>query len=280
MIKDGETKIDVLDHGYVLVVSHWGTDTDICSAARVSYAEGCKQVKDDASLIDYMMRHGHTSPFEQAFLKLEVKLPIFVEREWARHRTASWNEVSGRYSILPAEGYVPKPDRVRAQSVVNRQGSGGELPPDVVEDFIFRTTDSVSHLFDDYRMLLEAGVAREIARVALPLNTYTKKVWTIDLHNLLHFLKLRTAPTAMWEISQYADAIEGVVSELWPLTYASWRNHVKDAITFSADELRLIGVALDSVAVHGWPLAESFAEGHNLKGSRFREFAEKLARVG
>lgn len=255
-------KIDVLDHGYVLVVDSMGTDADICAAARVSYAEGCRQVKDDAALIDHMMRHGHTSPFEQAILKLEVKLPIVVEREMARHRTASWNEMSGRFGVLPEEYYVPAPEQVQAQSRTNKQGRAGALPEESVEAFREGLAAQSRAAFALYHEQLEKGVARELARLCLPLNAYTKKVWTIDLHNLLHFLKLRTAPAAMWEIRRYAETIEGIVAELWPLTHASWRNHVKGATSFAADEL---------AELRGGP--------PELKGSRLREFEEKKARL-
>ena len=271
-------KIDVLDKGYVLVVDTWGADEDVCAAARVSYAEGCKQVKDDAALIDYMMRHGHTSPFEQAFLKLEIKLPIVVEREWARTRTASWNEMSGRYSVLPEEFYVPTLDRVRRQSTTNRQGSGEEVLTKYAGHCIDHAASIGDWAFKFYNEDLAAGVAREVARFPLPLSTYTKKVWTLDLHNLLHFLKLRTSPAAMWEIRQYAEAIEEVVSEAWPLTYASWRNHVKDAVTFSADELPVVWEAIEAFSA-GARLEDPFGC-PPLTGSRLREFAAKMKRVG
>lgn len=271
-------KIDVLDRGYVLVVDTWGADEDVCAAARVSYAEGCKQVKDDAALIDHMIRHGHTSPFEQAFIKLEVKLPIVVEREWARHRTAHWNEMSGRFGVMPQEVYVPAAEDVQGQAKTNKQGRAGELPTEAVDGFRAGVDRLAAQAFEAYGEFLKNGVARELARDVLPLNTYTRKVWTVDLHNLLHFLKLRTSPAAMWEIRQYAEAIEEVVADVWPLTYAAWRKHVKDAVTFSADELPAILEALEALAA-GAPLDETFGAAYGLKGSRLREFAEKMAKV-
>ena len=232
-----DDEVNVLDHGYVKLVDVMGSDSEICKAARVSYhEESTKKVHEDKGLIDHLMRHRHTSPFEMGVLKFEVKLPIFVERQWVRHRTCSMNEMSGRYSEMPEEYYVPRPEVIRAQSKINKQGRDGELGEQAVSSFVLGSQQDNSTAFTHYRQDLDNDIARELARINLPLGTYTKKVWMMNVHNLLHFLGLRTDGHAQWEIRQYANEIEKFVAQAFPFTHASWKNHIKDAKRFSADE--------------------------------------------
>ena len=192
-------KYKVLNHGHVILRGVFGTDQDIVNAARISYHEDSnRKVTDDAGLLDYLMRHHHTSPFEMVVFRFQVKLPIFVERQWVRHRTCSMNEMSARYSELPAEYYQPDPDTVRAQSTVNKQGRDQQLPSDTVVGFRDDVALECGGAFPLYKLHLELGVARELARIILPLGTYTEKVWQMNLHNLLHFLKLRSDEHAQW----------------------------------------------------------------------------------
>lgn len=238
---DVGSEVNVLDHGYIKLVDVMGSDEEICKSARVSYhEESTKKVNEDKGLIDHLMRHRHTSPFEMGVMKFEVKLPIFVERQWVRHRTCSMNEMSGRYSEMPEEYYVPEIDAIRAQSKTNKQGRDEPISSTMAKGFIAGSEKDTATTFIHYRQDLKNDIARELARINLPLGTYTKKVWMMNLHNLLHFLGLRTHSHAQWEIRQYAEQIEKFVERAFPWTYASWKNHVKDAVRFSADEWKLI----------------------------------------
>lgn len=218
-------KFNVLDHGYVMLVDVMGSDAEIARAARVSYLKQPKEeptAERDAKLIEYLMKNKHTSPIEQAELKFEIKMPIFVARQWVRHRTASLNEVSGRYSELPEEYYVPEIFAINKQDTKNKQGRGEFM---VLEEAIKvreLIDESCKASFEIYKHLLSLGVARELARVVLPLSTYTTIVWKMDLHNLLHFLKLRLDPHAQLEIRAYAKVIEKMVAEFFPATYKAW----------------------------------------------------------
>lgn len=211
--------IPVLDHGFVRLVETMGDDSSIVQAARVSTGAGTKTPAEDKRLIRYLYSNKHTTPFEMCEIKLHCKMPIFVARQWVRHRTANVNEMSGRYRELPAEYYVPTPEAVRAQSMINKQGSGSTLSAHDAELFIAQHTYSCAQAFTVYGRAINAGVARELARIMLPVATYTEWYWKIDLHNLLHFLRLRMDEHAQWEIRQYADAIASIVSEWVPWTW-------------------------------------------------------------
>ena len=264
--------VEVLDYGYIKLVDVMGSDRDICTAARVSYHEtSTKKVNEDKGLIDHLLRHRHTSPFEMGEMKFEIKLPIFVERQWVRHRTCSMNEMSGRYSEMPEEFYVPEAEAVRAQSKTNKQGREGKLDTEAVSLYREACKENTM-VFEQYREDLGRGVARELARVNLPLGTYTKKVWKMDLHNLFHFLKLRTDSHAQWEIQLYAREIEKFVKANFPWSYASWKNHVKDAVTFSGDELKMLYSMM-----MGYGIGDV---NQKLSKTRQREFADKLAKIG
>ena len=231
----------VLDHGFVRVIDYMGDDAAICQAARVSYGKGTKSVQNDVGLIRYLMRHWHSTPFEMCEIKLHVKLPVFVARQWIRHRTANVNEYSARYSILDREFYIPEPDALAAQSAVNNQGRGlvlkGKEAARVLE---ILKTDS-NRTYDNYEAMIsddgQDGLARELARMNLPANVYTQWYWKIDLHNLFHFLRLRADTHAQFEIRVYADAICGMVRDWVPAAYGAFEDYRLGGATLSAKSL-------------------------------------------
>ncbi len=226
----------VLDHGFVRLVDYMGDDAAVVQAARVSYGAGTKSVRDDAGLIRYLMRHWHSTPFEMCEIKLHVKLPIFVARQWIRHRTANVNEISARYSILDRELYVPAPDQLAAQSASNRQGRGDVLEGAEAEAALRILRDDAARAFDHYEELLNErdgapidlerkGLARELARMNLPLSAYTQWYWKTDLHNLFHFIRLRADPHAQYEIRVYAEAISELVAAWVPLAFEAFQDY-------------------------------------------------------
>jgi thymidylate synthase (FAD) len=245
--------IQILDHGFVRVVDYMGDDSSIVQAARVSYGRGTRRTSEDRGLIRYLMRHRHTTPFEMCELKLHVKLPIFVARQWIRHRTASVNEYSARYSILDREFYVPSPDAIAGQSQHNRQGRGAPLSADDATRVQALLRDDAERAYEHYEELLNEGpqarpldpdrpgLARELARMNLSLNYYTQWYWKIDLHNLLHFLTLRADQHAQHEIRLYAEAIlEQVVRRWVPLTYQAFRDYRLESQVLSAKSLAVV----------------------------------------
>jgi len=244
--------VPVLDHGFIRVIDYMGDDAAVVQAARVSYGAGTKKVREDAGLINYLMRHRHTSPFEMCELKLHAKMPIFVAREWVRHRVANLNEISGRYSILDNEFYLPAPEQLGTQSRSNRQGRGETITgPESVRVLEILREDAERSYSHYEEMLNEniagdtldparSGLARELARMNLSVNFYTQWYWKIDLHNLLHFLNLRTDARAQYEIRVYADAILEVVKQWVPLTYAAFMDYRMGAYELSAKSLAVV----------------------------------------
>ena len=218
------------------LVDHMGSDAAIVQAARVSYAQGTKAVSDDRALIRYLMRHKHTTPFEMVDFKFHIKCPIYVARQWLRHRTASVNEVSARYSILPDDFFLP--DELRTQSASNKQGSGGELEGS--SNLLLKQKASCDLAFHTYDELLKKGCARELARAHLPLNTFTEFYWKINLHNLLHFLKLRMDDHAQKEIQDLAKQVYELIKPIVPITCEAFEDFVVDSVTFSRAELALL----------------------------------------
>jgi len=226
--------IDVLDHGFVRVVDYMGNDEAVVQAARVSYGRGTKKSSEDAGLISYLLRHSHTTPFEMAEIKLHVKLPIFVARQWIRHRTANVNEYSARYSILDREFYIPAPEHLAAQTTSNRQGRENVLTATEAEVVLAMLRDDSEKAYEHYRKLLNIdendrpidserqGLARELARMNLPVNYYTQWYWKIDLHNLMGFLRLRADPHAQYEIRVYANVIMQILERWVPLTHRAF----------------------------------------------------------
>ena len=223
------TPIPVLDHGHIRVIDYMGDDAAIVQAARVSYGKGTKSVSNDEGLIRYLMRHWHSTPFEMCEVKLHVKLPVFVARQWIRHRTANVNEYSARYSILDREFYIPAPEHLAAQSSVNNQGRGEVLEGEEAERVLRLLTDDAMRAYDHYEDMLstdgQKGLARELARMNLPANIYTQWYWKVDLHNLFHFLRLRADAHAQYEIRAYADAICDVVKDWVPIAYAAFEDY-------------------------------------------------------
>jgi thymidylate synthase (FAD) len=233
----------VLDHGFIRVIDYMGDDAAIVQAARVSYGAGTKHVQNDEGLIRYLMRHWHSTPFEMCEIKLHVKLPVFVARQWIRHRTASVNEYSARYSILDREFYIPEPSQLAAQSTVNNQGRGAVLQGAEAARVLDLLKSDANMAYDHYEAMLsqtqpdgtpQQGLARELARMNLPANIYTQWYWKVDLHNLFHFLRLRADPHAQFEIRVYAEAIAACVRDWLPLAFAAFEDYRMGGVTLSA----------------------------------------------
>ncbi len=235
---------DVLDHGFIRVIDYMGDDSAICQAARVSYGKGTKSVQNDEGLIRYLMRHWHSTPFEMCEIKLHVKLPVFVARQWIRHRTANVNEYSARYSILDREFYIPAPEHVNAQSVVNNQGRGGVLEGEEAARVLDILKTDSTRAYDNYEAMIsqdgQDGLARELARMNLPANIYTQWYWKVDLHNLFHFLRLRADKHAQYEIRVYADAICKVVADWVPAAYGAFEDYRLGGENLSATAIECI----------------------------------------
>ncbi len=246
------TPIPVLDHGFVRVVDYMGTDSAIVQAARVSYGKGTKKMREDEGLIRYLLRHRHTTPFEMCEIKFHIKLPIFVARQWIRHRTANVNEYSGRYSVMDREFYVPRQEHLAAQSTSNRQGRGNTLQGLEAERALEILSGDAKRAYEHYEELLNGneegdvfdeekqGLARELARMNLPVNFYTQWYWKIDLHNLMHFLALRADAHAQYEIRAYADVMIDLLKDWVPLTYKAFMDYRMGAAELSAQGLDII----------------------------------------
>ena len=229
--------IPILDHGFVRVVDYMGNDTSIVQAARVSYGKGTKKVSTDSGLIKYLMRHWHSTPFEMCEIKYHVKLPIFIARQWIRHRTANVNEYSARYSILDKEFYLPAPEHLAAQSKINRQGRGDVLEGEKAKQVLDLLKGDAEQTYNNYETMLnerydgtvieenQVGLARELARMNLTLNTYTQWYWKTDLLNLMNFLRLRADHHAQYEIRAYADAMLDTVKKWVPITYEAFMDY-------------------------------------------------------
>ncbi|MEL7299018.1 MAG: FAD-dependent thymidylate synthase [Pseudomonadota bacterium] len=235
------TAHEVLDHGFVRVIDYMGDDSAIVQAARVSYGEGTKHVSNDEGLIRYLMRHWHSTPFEMCEIKLHVKLPVFVARQWIRHRTANVNEYSARYSILDREFYIPAPEHVAAQSAVNNQGRGETLEGAEAARVLELLKADSTRAYDNYEAMIstegQQGLARELARMNLPTNIYTQWYWKVDLHNLFHFLRLRADSHAQYEIRVYADEMCKIVADWVPLAYRAFEDYRLGGATLSARAL-------------------------------------------
>lgn len=234
----------VLDHGFVRVIDYMGDDAAIVQAARVSYGAGTRHVSNDEGLIRYLMRHWHSTPFEMCEVKLHVKLPVFVARQWIRHRTANVNEYSARYSILDREFYIPAPDQLAAQSTINNQGRGAVLDgPEAARVLELLKSDAM-RAYDHYEAMLsqdgQQGLARELARMNLPMNIYTQWYWKTDLHNLFHFLRLRADAHAQYEIRVYAEAIAESVRDWVPLAFAAFEDYRMGGVTLSAKSVEVL----------------------------------------
>jgi len=253
--------VPVLDHGFLRVIDYMGDDGAIVQAARVSYGRGTRRVSEDAGLIRYLMRHRHSTPFEMCEIKFHVKLPIFVARQWIRHRMANVNEYSARYSILDREFYLPAPEHLAAQSAVNRQGRGAVLDGAEAAEVLDLLRGDAGRTYDHYLAMLNEdaegqardpgrkGLARELARMNLTLNTYTQWYWKVDLQNLLHFLSLRADAHAQYEIRVYAEAMMEVVKAWVPAAFQAFLDYRLGAVTLSAQMLATVRRMLAGEAV-------------------------------
>jgi thymidylate synthase (FAD) len=290
--------------GFVRIVDTMGDDPAIVQAARVSYGKGTKTPSDDRSLIRYLMRHWHTTPFEMCEIKMHIKLPVFVARQWLRHRTANVNESSGRYSLMPNEFYVPTLDAIKPQSQTNKQGRDGELPEETRLAMRETLRQSGEIAFQVYEELHTGwpwadedgeswrdrtiratptphdgsqGMARELARINLPLSTYTEFYWKIDLHNLFHFLRLRADPHAQKEIRDYADVICKYVEAWCPAAYEAFVDYRLKAVTLSRMEAEALARYFEDLGFNreddGWP------EPQGLSGRESQEFFEKMGLI-
>ncbi len=264
----------VLDHGFVRVIDYMGDDAAIVQAARVSYGQGTKHVSNDEGLIRYLMRHWHSTPFEMCEIKLHVKLPVFVARQWIRHRTANVNEYSARYSILDREFYIPAPENLAAQSTVNNQGRGAVLEGAEAARVLETLKADATRAYDHYESMLsqdgQQGLARELARMNLPANVYTQWYWKTDLHNLFHFLRLRADAHAQYEIRVYAETICKLVADWVPLAYGAFADYRLGGAALSARALEALRRMLRGEEVS--------QESSGLSKREWREFMEILDR--
>lgn len=262
-----DQEIRVLDKGFVRLVDYMGGDQRIVQSARVSYGAGTKTIREDRGLIHYLLRNAHTSPFEQVILTFHTKMPIFVARQWVRHRTARLNEMSARYSVMPDEFYIPEPTELRYQDNDKKQARANEaLPLEVAESIREEMREDQSLLYKHYQEMLDRGLAREVARVNLPVSLYTQWYWQIDLHNLLHFLRLRMDPHAQYEIRVYAEAMAQCAKAVAPMAYEAFEDHVLSSVRFSREECEALTKVLEGGA-------------NPLEGRKLAMFEEKLERM-
>jgi thymidylate synthase (FAD) len=267
-------QIDLLDHGFIRLVDYMGDQASIVQAARVSYGRGTKSTSEDVSLIRYLMRHRHTTPFEMCEIKLHVKLPIFVARQWIRHRMANVNEYSARYSILDREFYLPDSNALGEQSILNKQGRGNSdvLSVEISGEIIDELNKNSERVYDVYDHLLNDDgtgkvvdenrpqLARELARMSLSLNYYTQWYWKIDLHNLLHFLALRLDNHAQYEIRVYANAIWDIVKTWMPDVAKAFDDYRLSAVTFSKQEMNALKMIVSTITKSGVSLSEILSD--------------------
>jgi thymidylate synthase (FAD) len=296
--------ISVLDHGFVGLVEHMGNDASIAQSARVSYGEGTKKVNEDRNLIRYLIRHKHTSPLEMVEFRFHVKMPIFVARQWVRHRTANINEYSGRYSVMSDEFYTPDLGRIQPQSKTNNQGSSGSLSDNEANFAQSIMRDNSSNCLDSYRLLLNEysvskiesdvyftgeneerqGVSRELSRIVLPVSNYTEMYWKLDLHNLFHFLNLRLDSHAQWEIQAYGEAIYNLIKPIVPISCEAFEDYIRNQNNFSKIENNLLLEFLKSnlspketfeVLVFSAGSEDALAKKYGLSRREWTEFKKK-----
>ncbi len=263
-----DKELRVLNKGFVRLIDYMGGDERIVQAARVSYGAGTKTVREDRDLIFYLLRNKHTSPFEQVVLTFHLKMPIFVARQWVRHRTARMNEISGRYSVLSDEFYLPELKAVRPQNKHNKQGrSEDEIDPTIQSEFIASIAESQKELYQRYSEYVKSDIARELARINLPLSIYTEFYWQMDLHNLFHFLNLRLNLHAQEEIRSYAVVLSSCVQAVAPLAYAAFQEYVLYSQSFSRAEMQALVELING------------NEQNQLEGRYLQEFLSKLGKT-
>jgi len=262
----------VLDHGFMALKDYMGEDASVADAARTSYQEGTRKMSDDAKLIKYLKQHDHGTPFEFVQVKFHCQVPIFVARQWMRHRIGTFNELSGRYSVMPLLHYMPKRDHFTQQSTLNKQGRDGEVVARV-DEYITRL-DQLRDMTDElYRDMLEGGVARELARIDLPLSTYTNFYWTLNMRSLYNFMTLRCDSHAQWETRQYANMAASIVKHSFPVLFTEWYNHEFAAAKFSRQELIYMKLTAGEFAEE---YAAPDPNEHGLSEREIRELCEKL----
>jgi thymidylate synthase (FAD) len=261
--------LPVPSHGFVRLVDYMGSDQSIVQAARVSYGGGTKSVREDRGLIRYLLRHDHTTPFEMVVLKFHIKAPVFVVRQWLRHRTASVNEESARYSIMREEFHEPSWEDVGFQSKDNKQGrSTDAVPSEIVERFLAFLKENRETAYTQYESFLEDNVARELARIVLPLSVYTQFYWQMNLHNLMHFLRLRMDPHAQKEIRDFANQVAVCAKAVAPIAWEAFEEYKLHGRSFSSTEIELL-----RRLISGEPVPPDAFEGSK---SLMREFESKL----
>lgn len=270
-----DKEIKCLNAGFVRLVDYMGGDESIVQAARVSYGKGTKSISEDRILLRYLMRHLHTTPFEMVELKFHVKLPIFVARQWIRHRTANVNELSGRYSIMKDEFYLPDSNAVKLQSVRNKQGRADDnVPAELRQKVLDVILTDQKYSYDHYEDFIKDNIARELARINLPLSLYTEWYWKIDLHNLFHFLRLRMDRHAQYEIRIYAETMGELVKRVAPMAWEAFEDYVFFSERFSRMELKFIGDHLNTQN-----FTKEFFQKYNITGLEADEFLEKLNKL-
>ena len=261
-----DREFPVLDKGFVRLVDYLGGDERVVQSARVSYGEGTKTYREDSALIDYLLRNSHTSPFEQVVFTFHVKLPIFVARQWVRHRTARLNEISGRYSVLKDDFYIPAAEDVAPQSEDNKQGrSGDAMDAERAGKIRSALAEGQKAAYASYSSMIEEGLARELARINLPLSLYTEWYWQIDLHNLFHFLQLRLDAHAQKEIRCYAEILFEIAKKAAPRCCESFQRHILGGLRFSGEEMAELKKRLGMDT-----------KGDGLSGKALERFEEKL----
>lgn len=268
--------IQCLDKGFVRLVDYMGDDSSIVQAARVSYGNGTKTVNEDRGLIRYLMRHRHTTPFEMVVFKFHLKLPIFVARQAIRHRTFSVNEYSGRYSEMKDEFYIPELERLTTQSSLNKQGSSVEQiqNTDFVRQLIMDHSDSSYEKYID--LLNNEKLSRELARTILPINNYTEWYWKADLHNILHFLKLRADSHAQEEIRVYAEAMASIVKQITPFAYEAFEDYVINGVSFSSYEFDVILNLINQLNISKDDLENNLKKSEKISNREIKEFLNKI----
>ena len=266
--------IQCLDHGFVYLADYMGTDLAVVDAAGVSYGKGTKKVSAAETLIRYLRRHVHTSPSEMVEVKFHCKMPIFVARQWVRHRTANINEYSGRYSEMVDQFYLPEPDVIKKQAMDNKQGRGEDLSDEEKQRVREILSAGYRRQYADYQELLKMGVARELARIPLPVANYTEWYWKIDFHNLMHFLRLRLDTHAQYEIRVYGEAMARIIQAAFPMSFRAFEDYQLHALSFSRLELEIL-------SAHQWPMSIEKAS-HVIPESMSnkREQEEFIAKLG
>lgn len=279
-ILDDDRYEPLYDHGFVGLTEYFGDDSTPCNTARISYGKGTKSVSDDRNLLRYLVRHKHTTPLQMVVLRFHLKMPIFVMRQHVRHRMATMNEYSGRYSEMSDEFYVPLHEDIQLQSTTNKQGRE-EDDEDLVEFEVKQRAQQIydranKHSYDSYRELLELGLAREIARIPLGVGNYTECYWQIDLHNFFHYCKLRRDKHAQKEIRMLADAMYGLVETYFPVACEAFNDYIFEAVTFSRMEMNIMKGFLSNVTIREELISEDWQKNYGLTKRECSELIDKL----